>query len=59
MAVCPHHDRAAVVATVILQMTIDATVFQRDELQAELEAYLRDEFDSLERQVAAERGDPS
>ncbi len=48
-----HHDRAAVVASAIMQILQTAPA---DQCRRAVEAYLRDEFASIERQVAVERG---
>jgi hypothetical protein len=51
------HDRAAIVAVTVLAMTIDADQLERAELQASLEALLRDEFADVAAQAAADRGE--
>ena len=47
------HDRAAVVATAVMQIVQTAPP---DQQRQAVENYLRDEFADIEHQVAAERG---
>jgi hypothetical protein len=52
------YDRAAIVATTVLAMTLDAAdELERVELQAQLEAFLQDEFADVARMAAADRGE--
>jgi len=51
------HDRAAVVATTVLAMTLDADEIERAALQASLAALFREEFDDVARMIAADRGE--
>jgi hypothetical protein len=48
------YDRAAVVASTLLQMVLDGDEFDRDELQMRLETLLREEFADIARQSAAD-----
>jgi hypothetical protein len=50
------YDRAAVVATTVLQMVLDVDEFDRDELQIRLETLLREEFADITRQLAEDLG---
>ena len=50
------YDRAAVVASTLLQMVLDGDEFDRDELQMRLETLLREEFADIARQLAADLG---
>jgi hypothetical protein len=50
-------ERAAIVATTVLAMTLDADEIERVELQARLETLLREEFDDVARMIAADRGE--
>jgi hypothetical protein len=51
------HDRAAIVAKTVLAMTLDADEIERAELQAHLEAILRQEFADVARMIAADLGE--
>jgi hypothetical protein len=54
----PHlYDRAAVVAAAAMAIIIGAEDIGPDELQAQLEALIRDELEDLENMVAADRGE--
>jgi hypothetical protein len=55
MTNCPHRDRAATIATALIQIIRSVPEIG---LRQPIENYLRDELADVERQIAAERSCP-